>query len=208
MGMLPRDVTSASFVYRCGVQRTARHISRLIGTIGLLGIVVLAIILAITILKSNIARKPVADTVLIARLDAAREAYDKLVTYDRESNPPLWRIWRGQSGTLPKDLPEHFKRIVMNALPSLEGVEMLGTDLADIPRRSLAFVHDSAGMSFSSGWLKGLLHAEGQLPAAMTVDDTDRAFESWLQDEHRNPVLKVVRPLGDDWYVFFDANDD
>lgn len=195
-------------MYECGVGRTARQISRLIGTVGLLGIVALAAVLAVTILKTNGSRKPVSDAVLISRLNAAREAYEGLVNHDRQSNPPLWRIWRGKSETLPKDLPEDFKRIVFDSLSGLDGVEIIGTDLADTPSRTLAFVHDSSGMSFSSGWLKGLLHAQGPLPAAMTVDDTDRAFESWLQDEHRSPVLKVVRPLGNDWYVFLDANDD
>ena len=58
-----------------------------------------------------------------------------------------------------------------------------------------------------SGWLKGLLHARGPLPAAMVVDDTDRAFEPWRENENRNAVLKVVRPLGNDWYVFLEVND-
>lgn len=188
--------------------RSSLHLSRLMGTIGLLGLVLLAIILTITILKTNINRRPVADTVLISRLNAARTAYDKLASQDREFASPPWRIWRGKSEALPKGLPEAFKQIVVNALPGLEGVEILGTDLADTPMHSLAFVHDSAGMSFSSGWLKGLLHARGPLPASMTVVDTDWAYASWLQDQNRNPVLKVVRPLGDDWYIFLDANDD
>ncbi|MBL8895901.1 MAG: hypothetical protein JNJ53_14960 [Rhizobiales bacterium] len=187
--------------------RTSRRISRLIGTVGLLGIVALAAVLAVTILKTNGSRKPISDSVLISRLDAARGDYDKLVSRDRDFNPPLWRVWRGSSDTLPKDLREDFKRIVVNSLPDLDGVEIIGTDLADTPFPTLAFVHDSAGMSFSSGWLKGLLQARDPLPAAMTVDDTDRAFESWLQNEHRSPVLKVVRPLGNGWYVFLDAND-
>ena len=188
--------------------RTSRQISRLVGTVGLLGIVAFAAVLAVTILKTNGSRKPIGDSVLISRLDAARGAYNQLVTHDRDFNPPLWRVWRGSSETLPKDLREDFKRIVVDSLPDLGGVEIVGTDLGDMPFPGLAFVHDSAGMSFSSGWLKGLLHAQGPLPAVMTVDDTDQAFESWLQNEHRSPGLKDVRPLGNDWYIFLDANDD